>query len=171
MFINLNTTGIQTLLNIATDSEFEELLEMQEIKPVDLGDDSLFHISVGEFLTEVLNDAEKYIQTRVLCVDSNIPAVNAIGRLKTFKQEFSAINTVIENSRPVSSDIEKAAASGIVFPSFPEQVLLSVVEYFHLRSIAEAEALPFADYLLVLRSQSAEAKFNRRYNQLLSQKK
>lgn len=170
MFIDLNTTGIQTLMNIATDAEFEELIGMQEIKPVDLGDDSLFHISVGEFLTEVLNDAEKYIQARVLCVDSNIPAVKAIGRLKTFKTEFSAISKVIDNCRPVTSDIEKAAAAGIVFPSFPEQVLLSVVEYFHLRSIAEAENLPFADYLLVLRSQSAEAKFNRRYQQLVSKK-
>lgn len=170
MFIDLNTTGIQTLMNIATDAEFEELIGMQEIKPVDLGDDSLFHISVGVFLTEVLNDAEKYISERVLCVDDNIPAATAIGRLKTFKQEFSVINKIIDNCRPVTSDIEKAAAAGIVFPSFPEQVLLSVVEYFHLRSIAEAEALPFADYLLVLRSQSAEAKFNRRYQQLISKK-
>lgn len=170
MRINLNTTGIQTLLNIVTDAEFEELIEMPEIKPVDLGDDSLFHISVGVFLTEVLNDAEKYISERVLCVDDNIPTAKAIGRLKTFKQEFSVINKIIDNCRPVTSDIEKAAAAGIVFPSFPEQVLLSVVEYFHLRSIAEAENLPFADYLLVLRSQSAEAKFNRRYQQLISKK-
>lgn len=170
MRIDLINIGIQNLMNIATDAEFEAIIGMQEIKPVDLGDDSLFHISVGEFLTEVLENADKYITERVLCVNDNISAVNAIGRLKTFKQEFSAINTVIENSRPVSSDIERAAAAGIVFPSFPEQVLLSVVEYFHLRSIAEAEAIPFADYLLVLRSQSAEAKFNRRYQQLISKK-
>lgn len=170
MRIDLINIGIQTLLNIVTDEEFESIMTITDIKPVELGDDSLFHISVGEFLTEVLENADKYITERVLCVDDNIPAAKAIGRLKTFQSEFSAISKVIDNCRPVTSDIERAAASGIVFPSFPEQVLLSVVEYFHLRSIAEAENLPFADYLLVLRSQSAEAKFNRRYQQLISKK-
>lgn len=170
MLINLHKIKIQNLLNILSDKEFEEILGMQEIAPVDLGTDSLFHISIGVFLTEILENTGKYISDKILCVDKNIPAVTAIGRLKTFQEEFKVISSVIDNCRPVSTDLEKAAAAGIVFPSFPEQVLLSVVQYFHLKSIAEAEALPFADYLLVLRSQSADAKYNRRYQQLISKK-
>lgn len=62
---------------------------------------------------------------------------------------------------------EKNAAVNIQFPDFCSRILLTVTEYFNLKSFKEAEKVPLADYLLILQDQSTSIQYQRAYQRII----
>ncbi len=146
------------------EEHIKELMESDKVAPMAYGK-PLVSMTVGEFL-ECLD--ENY--TMRFFNDPEVPLVVAIGRLKWFKRQMEDVQKVLQINELKLSQEERAAQTGVVFPSFQESVLCDCVEWFNLHSLDAAESVPFSNYLVMKRKKSAEALYDRNLNQIYSQK-
>lgn len=127
---------------------------------------SILSMTIGEF-SEILLDEQTFIQT---FMSPKEYAYKAFGRLRTFKREMEEVQKWIQKFEIKPSADEKQAAIGIDFPNFITKILITVVQFFGLHSFKEAEAIPLADYLVILQEQSSQIKYQRQYSKIIEMK-
>lgn len=127
---------------------------------------SVFDMTVGEFL-EAMEDDYAY---KKFFYDPDANLIEAVGKLKNFRKQMEDVQKLLKMNEPKLSSEETQAQAGVVFPSFEESMLCDCIEWFHLRSMDEAEALPFSDYLVMQRRKNAEALYNRNLNKVYAAK-
>ena len=127
---------------------------------------SVFDMTVGEFLEAL--EPEYAIQKFFWNPEDNL--LEAIGKLKNFRQQMDDVQKILQLNEPKLSSEETQAQAGVVFPTYQESMLCDCIEWFHLRSMDEAEALPFSDYLVMKRKKGAEALYERNLNKIYTQK-
>lgn len=159
MEITADTPTVQ-VLPILTDEYIQVLMEKLPARPMKK---PIWQMTVGEFLQTLDED---YYQT--FFQEETIGA--AIGRLKTYKEDMEKLDKYLKLNEVPETNEEKQAKRGIVFPSFGENILLTVAEFFSLKSLEEAENVPFADYLIVQKHKSANAKFERNLHKVFEAK-
>lgn len=159
MVINEKTFTISVMPYI-TKEQFDKLVEQCDEVPLDK---SLFDMSCGEFIQSM---EEEFI----LNIFNEEYLFDAIGKYKTYKSEMDQIDQYLRLNEFKLSAEEERAQLGINFPSFPERILLTVTEFFHLHSFKEAEKIPFSNYLIVINSKNADTKYERQYHKIMEQK-
>lgn len=159
MVINEETPTISVLPYI-TKEQFEKLVEECDEVPLDK---PLLDMTCGEFIQSM---EEEYIDN----IFKEPFLFNAIGKYKSYKAQMEQIDTYLKLNEFKLSSEEERAQIGINFPSFPERILMTVTEFFHLHSFKEAEKIPFTNYLVVANSKNADAKFERQYQKIIDQK-
>lgn len=97
-------------------------------------------------------------------------AVVAFGRYKQYIAELESVTAYIKCFEVEQDGDEKAAAQGVDFPTMPERILLDCVRAYHLHSTEEAERLPVTDWLLVVKSEGAAAKYQRNLSKIRNRK-
>lgn len=127
---------------------------------------SVLDMTVGEFLEAL--EPEYAIHKFFYNPEDNL--LEAIGKLKSLREQMDDIQKILKLNEPTLTSEEKAAQAGVVFPSFEESMLCECIEWFHLHSMDEAEALSFSDYLVMKRKKSAEALFERNLNKVYANK-
>lgn len=124
---------------------------------------SIFEMSCGEFIQTLDDDYW-------LTFFEEDTIGQAIGHLKTWKEDMAKLDKYLKiNDIPESAE-EKQAKRNVVFPTFGENILLTVAEFFHCKSLDEAEEVPFSNYLIVQKHKSAQAKFEHQLHKLYQQK-
>lgn len=153
-------TLTSTVLPFLTKDEFENILEKCEEVPLDK---SLFHMTCGEFIKS-LDDSfvEDIFKERYI--------LDVFGKLKTYKREMDQIERYLKKNEFKPTADEERATQGIHFPSFPERILMTVTEYFHLKSFEEAENIPFSNYMIIINAKNADSKYERQYNRIMENK-
>lgn len=159
MEITADTPTIQ-VLPLLTDEYLKVLMEKLPARAMKK---PIWQMTVGEFLQTLDED---YYQT--FFQEETIGA--AIGHLKTYKEDMEKLDKYLKLNEVPETNEEKQAKRGIVFPTFGENILLTVAEFFHCKSLDEAEEVPFSNYLIVQKHKSAQAKFERNLHQLYQQK-
>lgn len=159
MVINA-TTLTSTVLPYITKEQFEYLVEQCEEVPLEK---SIFSMTCGEFI-ESLEDEfmENIFKDQYLC--------NVIGRYKTYKREMDQLDKYLKLNEFKLTPEEEKAQVGITFPTFPERILMTVTEYFHLKSFDEAENVPFSNYLMIVKAKNADSKYERNFNKIMEAK-
>lgn len=142
-------------------ADFEALLE--KIDPIPLKQ-SLFAMTCGEYIAAC---RDGWVESNILTEEY---LVVAIGRLKQFKKEQEQIAKYLKLNEITETSEEKQAKAGIVFPTFEESIILTVAEYFHLKNFDEAEEVPFSNFLLIHKKQTAESKFERNLHRVYDSK-
>lgn len=156
-------TRVKEVLPLLTERRLEYLLERLQEFPLEK---PILSLTIGEF-AEILLDEQAYVM-RLL--NPRERAWKAFGRLKTFKREMSEISDFMKRYEIKQSSEEKQAAVGVDFPDFIAKILITVTQFFNLHSFKEAEAIPLANYLVILQDQSSAVKYQRNYSKILEQK-
>lgn len=159
MEITLDTPTV-VVLPLLTKEYMEELMEKIPAKPMKR---PIWEMTCGEFIDCLDDDYYKHFFE-----EDTIG--NAIGHFKTFKEDMENLTKYLQLNEINESPEEKAAKNGIVFPTFPEEILLTVASFFNLKSFDEAEEVPFSNYLLIHKYKSADAKYQRQLNQIYQNK-
>lgn len=159
MEITADTPTIQ-VLPLLTEGYLETLMEKLPARPMKK---PIWDMTCGEFIRTLDDD---YVHT--FFQEDTIGL--AIGRLKTYKEDMEKLDKYLKLNEVPETNEEKQAKRGIVFPSFGENILLTVAEFFSLKSLEEAENVPFADYLIVQKHKSANAKFERNLHKVFEAK-
>lgn len=162
MIIN-KKTKVKEVLPLLNEEKMKYLLENIPEYPLEK---SILSMTIGEF-SEVILDEQGYIQT---FMKPNERAYKAFGRLKAFKREMEDISKWIQKHEVKQTEDERRAAIGVDFPNFVTKIMITCIQFFNLHSFNEAEAIPLADYLIVLQDQSAAMLYQRNYSKILEQK-
>lgn len=126
----------------------------------------ILSMNLGEF-ADLIIDEDSFIEK---IMKPRERAYIAFGRMHQYSIEIKAISDYFKRFEIKLTQEEKSASIGVDSPSFVERMLLDTVSFFHLHSMAEAEKIPLADYLVVLKDSVATAKYSRNYNKILEQK-
>ena len=153
-------TLTMTVLPYMSKEQFDELVEKCEEVPLDK---PLLEMTCGEFIQSMEDDFLNEIFKEPYLYD-------AVGKYKSYKAQMEQIDTYLKLNEFKLSSEEERAQIGINFPSFPERILMTVTEFFHLHSFKEAEKIPFTNYLVITNSKNADAKFERQYGKIMEQK-
>lgn len=110
----------------------------------------------------------------IACLEEDYPmrffrerrALRAFGMYRQFLSEMKAISDFIQRQKVEQTQDEQAATQGVEFPTFAERILLDNIRHYHLHSTEEAERLPLADWLLTLKADSAESKYQRNLSRI-----
>lgn len=156
-------TRVKEVLPLLNEEKMKYLLENIPEYPLNK---PILAMTIGEF-SEILLDEQTYIQT---FMSPKEHAYKAFGRLRTFKREMEEVQKWIQKFEIKPSADEKQAAIGIDFPNFITKILITVVQFFGLHSFKEAEAIPLADYLVILQEQSSQIKYQRQYSKIIEMK-
>lgn len=159
MVLNEQTPTI-SVLPYVTKEQFDELVDKCSEVPLDK---PLLDMTCGEFIQAMEDD---YING----IFKEPFLFQAIGKYKSYKAQMEQIDTYLKLNEFKLSSEEERAQMGINFPSFPERILMTVTEFFHLHSFKEAEKIPLTNYLVVVNSKNADAKFERQYQKIIDQK-
>ena len=156
-------TRVRDLIPLISKDRMEEFINSFPPYPLPK---QLLSMNVGEFSNIVL-DEESYIGT---IAKPSERAYIAFGRLHQYGIEMKALADYLKTLQIKLSPDEKAASIGVDMPSFVERMLLDTVQFFHLNSMEQAEKIPLADYLVVLKDQVASAKYARNLNKIIEQR-
>lgn len=154
-------TRMRELLPLLVNKErIDSLLEQTEEYTLDK---NILSMSIGEFI-EIVTDEEKFISTLMRPRER---AYKALGRLKSYQRQMRELLAWMKKLQVKQTNQEKSAAFNILFPDFCSRMLITVTEFFHLKSFKEAENVPLADYLLILQDQSTSIQYQRAYNRIM----
>lgn len=141
------------------DKILEDVKEYPLEKPI-------LSMTIGEFIEIVLNE-QSFVKK---IMKPNERAYIAFGRLKSFKKEMEQLMKYIQKFQIKQSSEEKQAAINIDFPDFLSKILLTTTQFFRLHSFKEAESIPLADYILILKDQVSSIQYQRNYSKIMEQK-
>lgn len=145
---------------LLTDDRVKELAA--SVPPVPLRR-PLLSMTCGEFI-EALDEAYMLRFLRKKRV------LTAFGQYREYLSQLEQITAYIRRYEIEQTSDEKAAATGVAFPTLSEHILIECVKHYHLHSTAEAERLPLADWLLMVKSEGSAAKYQHRLTQIQSKK-
>lgn len=123
----------------------------------------LIQMTIGEFI-DVLEDGYvlKYLNER--------RAYKAFGKMKSFRNQLEGITKFLEMNNVEPDGNQKAAANGIEFLTFEENMLYTVAEFFHLKSFDEAENVKLSNFLLINKKTTSESKYQYNLNKIIEMK-
>ena len=154
-------TKTKDLLPLLGDKErMERLLEQVEEYPLPK---PLISLTCGQFIDAT--DPEYilgYLKQR--------RALKALGMIKSYKRQLDEITKLMGINKVKESEEMKRAKINVVFPTFAEDILLTVTEYLHLDRVEKAADVPFSEFLMIQRRTSAEAKVSDNYRKIMEQK-
>lgn len=154
-------TKTRDVLPFITDKEtMDRILDAVEEVPLEK---PLIEMTIAEFSETMEEDYMlKFLKEKYLW--------KAFGKMKSLKRQTEEITKFLKMNDVKPNKDQESAAIGVVFPSFEEQMLLRVTEYFHLRSFDEAEHIKLSNYLLIHQKDSSEAKFRQQYDKIIEMK-
>ena len=97
-------------------------------------------------------------------------ALKALGMVKSYKNQMNAITKVLKKNSIKETEEMKRAKIGVVFPTFAEDILMTVTEYLGLDRIEKAADVPFSEFLMIHRRKSSESKVSDNYRKITEQK-
>lgn len=163
MQITKRTRLKELLPLLASKERIESVLDQIDEYPLKK---DVLSMTIGEF-SEIVLEEEKFIAA---IMRPNERAYIALGRLKNYRRQMKQLLDWIKKFNVKQSADEKQAAIGIDFPDMMSRMLLTVTEYFHLKSFKEAEDVPLADWLLIFQDQATSIKYQRNYSRLMEMK-
>ena len=153
-------TKTKSVLPLLTAERVARLMEAIEPQPLEK---DLTDMTVGEFLDCLEEDyALRFLEEKYL--------YKAIGKMKEFKRQMEAITKYLQMNEVRPNAEQERAAVGVSFPDLGEQLLLTVTEYFGLKSFDEAEGVKMSNYMLIVKKQTAEAKFKAQFDKIMEQR-
>lgn len=117
---------------------------------------SIFTMNCGEFI-ETTNNDDWFDE----CYDSSETLFDFLGKIKGRNEDFKNLNKLLDQNKTSLKSNEKEAQRGVVFPSFAESILIDVAQFFNLKNFEEAANVPFSNWLIIHKHNTANAKFQR----------
>ena len=153
-------TKTKDVLPFLTADRAKEIMDAVDEYPLDR---NIIELTIGEFM-DCLEDgyAERFLKERYL--------YKAFGKIKCFRRQMEEISQFLKMNETKPNGEQERAALGIVFPTFGEQMLMTVTEYFHLANFDEAEEIKLHNYLLIMKKNTSENKFKANYEKIISDK-
>lgn len=162
-------TRTRDVLLLFGEDRIEELVGMVPEVPLKR---EVKDCTVGEFV-EMLGDS---YHTRFLMERR---ALKAFGMLKSWRRQMEEIGKYMKRFEIKDSADEMKAKAGVQFPTVAEGMLIGAMREFGLHCIERpkgvkgwftkaAEDVKLAEYLLIVKERSADAKFQRNYNDILN---
>lgn len=156
-------TKVKDITPFLTTERFNSLLEAVEEYPLET---PVLKMTVGQF-AELTISEEDFIRE---LLNPNERVFKAFGRLKSYRNQMTALTKYLEGMQLKLTSDEKLASQNVDMPTTAERMLLDCVKFFHLHSMEEAEKIPISDWLVVLKDQVATAKYSRNYQKILEQR-
>lgn len=122
--------------------------------------------TITEF-SELLDDEVAYIERNIM---TEKRFFDAFGKLKNLKRQMDELNNFLKSLSIDQSAEEKQAIRGVNGPSFIQNMMMDVVEFFNLNSFDEAEKRTVAEWLMVFQKRAYEAKVQRNLNKIFEAK-
>lgn len=153
-------TKTKDILPLLNEERAKQIAETVEPYPLEK---PLLKMTVGEFIMAL--DESFFLQLM-----KAKRAVVAFGRYRQYMAELESVTNYIQRYAVQQDADERTAAQGLDFPTLQERILIECVHHYHLHSTAEAERLPIADWLLMVKSEGANAQYQRALSKIQSKK-
>ena len=127
---------------------------------------SVTSMTVAEF-ADLTEDEAAYIEKHIL---SEKRALNAFGKLKSLKRQMDELSKYLKLLSVEQTPDEKAAQRGVKSPTFIQNMMIDLVEFFGLSSFDEAEKRTVAEWIMIFQQKAAEAKVQRNLSKIWEQK-
>ena len=157
-------TRLKELLPLLVEKERVDTL-LDQVEPYPL-EKKVLSMTIGEF-TEIVMDEESFLRK---LMQPRERAFIALGRVKQYRTEMKQVMDYIKKFQIKQTADERQAAIGVDFPDLCARMLLTVTEFFHLKSFDEAEKVAIADWIMILRDQSTAIQYQRNYQRLMEMK-
>lgn len=148
---------------------FEEVIkEIYDKVPEKPLEKSLFSLTVREFIEATDKEYYKtYLKPQKRF--KRVTVFEAFGKLKSYFKELEAIQKFLKQNEIKLTDDIKQAQRNVIFPSFAEDILLTLSKHFN-KPTSEIEDMPISEYFLLYKQTSANNKFQQNYNRIIEQK-
>lgn len=125
---------------------------------------SIFEATVGEYIMLCEND----VKTTLKYVGKSMNALDMLGRIKTYRGEMRAVEKYISANK--MKEQSSSITNGVTFPTWQESILLTCQQRFFLHSMKEAEDVKLVDWMVTIRSMTAEKKMEHNNNEMLKER-
>lgn len=169
-----NKTKVKEILPLLSYKEDRILRMVEQVPEYPVYRRKLFHkkelfsilsMTVGEFI-EFSKNHDKFI---LKLLRPNKKAYIALGQIKYVINQLKKVEKLFKNFEIKQSKLEVEAAKGINFPNTEVRMLLTLVQFFHLNSFADAEKLPVSAYFTIIWDQYSSALYQRNYQRISEQ--
>lgn len=165
----MKITKLTKLKDILPFLEFKDVAEKiyNEVpeKPLEK---SLFSLTVREFIEATDKEYYKtYLKPQKRF--KRVTVFEAFGKLKSYFKELENIQRFLKQNEIKLTDDIKQAQRNVIFPSFAEDILLTLSKHFN-KPTSDIEDMPISEYFLLYKQTSANNKFQQNYNRIIEQK-
>lgn len=160
MIISKKTKTVELMPLLANPDTFDTLIDA--VDEVELPK-RVISMTCGEFIEATEPDY-------VMGFLKQKRALKALGMVKSYKRQMDEITKVLKLNRVRETEEMKRSKIGVVFPSFGEDILLTVTEYLGLDRVEKAADVPLSEFLMIHRRKSSESKVSDNYRKIMEQK-
>lgn len=82
-----------------------------------------------------------------------------VGRVKGLKANMKFLEDFLKSYQVEQTKQERQAMRGIAFPGFTDQILIDLIEFYHLHSVKQASRMRLKEWLLCSQSKMSRNKF------------
>lgn len=156
-------TKTRDILPFLTTGNLKEVLDKVQSVPLDT---PIPEMTVSDF-NDLLSAPEDYT---LRMAKDNRKALVFLGKCKDLYNQLEGFKRFMSRFEYKQSAEEKQASNGIPFPSFGNQMVITLVETYHLHSVDEAGEMPVKAWMLAFEHNASQTLFSRRYNEIITKK-
>jgi hypothetical protein len=122
--------------------------------------DSILNGSIGDFIRLMTGDQD-FFKQYFFNENKDVTVYEYAAKLKHLKKEIDKITTYLNSLSVKQTPEEIAAAKGVLFPKFAENMLVYCQQKFFLRSFKEAEDISLSEFILHKKTDLANQNYER----------
>lgn len=149
-------TKCREVEHLLTKEKMEELMQLPEIEVKEPFRTRKFMDLTIKQLDWILDYPEKAV--RIIRWTSP-KLLDFISRVKGLKSNLKGMENFLKSYQTEQSKAEKRAMKGIAFPDFVNQILIDLIEFYHLNSVRQASRMKLKEWMLVAQSKMSKSKF------------
>ena len=156
-------TKTREILPFLTTSNIKNLIKDVDVVELDV---PITEMRIEEF-EELISAPEQFM---LRLATKNKRALVFLGKCKDLVNSLEGFSKFVSQYESKHSPEEKQAMNGINFPSFGNNMLTTLIEFYHLHSVEEASNMKVKEWMLVFEHQASNALFSRRYSEIVQKK-
>lgn len=159
-------TRCREVEHLLTKEKLEELMKLPEVTMKEPFRTRNFMDLTIKQLDWVLDYPEKAV--RIIRWTSP-KLLDFVSRVKGLKANLKGIEDFLKGYQTEQTKAEKKAMKGISFPDFINQILIDLIEFYHLNSVKQASRMKLKEWMLAAQSKMAKNKFQAELNKIQRQ--
>lgn len=159
-------TRCREVEHLLTKEKLEELMKLPEVTMKEPFRTRNFMDLTIKQLDWILDNPEKIV--RIIRM-TNPRLLEFVSRVKGLKSNLKGIEDFLKSYQTEQTKAEKRAMKGISFPDFINQILIDLIEFYHLHSVRQAARMKLKEWMLCAQSKMSKTKFQAELNKIQKQ--
>lgn len=159
-------TKCREVEHLLTKEKLEELMKLPEVAMEEpFRTRKFMDLSIKQ-LDWILDNPEKTVR---IIRWTNPKLLGFVSRVKGLKSNLKGIESFLKSYQTEQTKAEKRAMKGISFPDFINQILIDLIEFYHLHSVRQASRMKLKEWMLCAQSKMSKMKFQAELDKIRKQ--